>query len=113
MIGATSGTLALGDDCSWSKCVRVLAGGTGTVSLGARSSLGTRSVIDISDSGVIDIPQGRSVEVGEVRLNGVTLPLGDYGSNVSGLPEDVRSHFAGGGVLNARGVKRGLAVIVR
>lgn len=92
----SSATLTIGPTCSWPNASRVSAL-AGTLVLSCANAVGTSTDVYIPDSGMISIPEGVTVRVRDLYIDGVKQMHGTWGSASPAYYQD--GHFTGGGVL--------------
>lgn len=92
-----SNTLTIGATASWKNASAVRATGTGTLCLSHAGAVGTATDVYITDSGMISIPEGVTVRVRDLYIDGVKQAHGTWGSVSPAYYQD--GHFTGGGVL--------------
>ena len=98
--------MMLNPKASWRNGTNFVVRGTGTLSLTAANQLNKKiAVVCISDSGVVDLQNGASHTVKELRIDGNSLPPGTYGG--ADAPEGVNktyaAHFSGNGTMHVSG----------
>ena len=102
----SGGTMTLNPKASWRNGTNFVVRKTGTLSLTAANQLNKKiAVVCISDSGVVDLQNGASHTVKELRVDGDSLPPGTYGG--ADAPEGVNktyaAHFSGNGTMHVPG----------
>ena len=106
----SSGTLNLVRGATWGGSSNVVVNGTGTLGIDATSADAAtfggwrgKTCLQLSDSGKISIPAGKTVKVNSLCIDGEYLPAGTYGSVGSGAENTkYASHFVeGGGILSS------------
>lgn len=103
----SGGTMMLNPKASWRNGTNFVVRGTGTLSLTAANQLNKKiACVSISDSGVVDLQNGASHTVKELRIDGDSLPPGTYGG--ADAPEGVNktyaAHFSGNGTMHVPGL---------
>lgn len=114
VVEVTEGILDFGANGSWANCTNLTVAGTGTFKVKNAQSFHRRANVTISDTGVIEIPEGTVKTCKFLTIDGVVVPAGDYGGADASARCDktYAAHFAGKGVLRARG-GAGLVLLVR
>lgn len=114
VVEVTEGILDFGANGSWANCTNLTVAGTGTFKVKNAQSFHRRANVTISDTGVIEIPEGTVKTCKFLTFDGVVVPAGDYGGADAPARCDktYAAHFAGKGVLRARG-GAGLVLLVR
>lgn len=92
-----SNTLTISANASWANASAVRATGTGTLCLSHAGAVGEATDVYITDSGMISIPEGVTVRVRDLYIDGVKQMHGTWGSASPAYYQD--GHFTGGGVL--------------
>ena len=112
-----SGTVTIAEDASWKDVSRVVATGSGAVTIerssGALSKpvFGKRTEVHLSDDAVLTIPNGSVQRVAYLFVDGVEQPVGNYSYGSIADP-DVKKHFAPTtGILQCRG-NPGMMILV-
>ena len=108
---ASAGTLVLDADATWRNGTNVTARGTGGIRFLGDRQLGTDAVLTIDDDGQVEIADGKTLKVGECRVNGAEVTTGEYTAAVLKPGDPLYGHLAGGGVLRVG--KFGIMLIVR
>ena len=100
-IRVSRGMLVFSHDAAWTNASEVAICGDGCVKLlvedGEKHSVafGKDAVLSLENNGVLDIPDGVSVRVKNLIVDGVKMPRGRYGYG-SSSNENIRKHFSTG-----------------
>ena len=99
-VSVTRGTLGFTQTGSWENCADVTVGGTGRLVVAKDKTFAKNAVFFFADSGVLQIPDGVTLRVGQMFVDGVPVRNGMYGSATSPASNKSQAaHFAGNGVL--------------
>jgi hypothetical protein len=106
------GTVRFEPTASWTNVSEVVASGTGRIEIQAESGTTSRPVfgkqanLSLSDSGVISLPDGASVRVRSLCVDGLPQPNGNYRYDSISDPA-VKAHFdpESTGTLCVRGIQ--------
>lgn len=98
-IVVTNGTLVIADDASWKGAARVVAGGSGNLTIERSSgnlqnqAFGKCAEVHLSDDAVLTIPDGSVQRVAYLFVDGVRQPTGSY-TYAAIVDANVKRHFA-------------------
>ena len=117
-IGVKRGTVTFAHDAAWTNASKVAVSGTGSIVINAndgfrsRPAFGRRVTLDFADEGKLKVPDGATMRVKYLYIDGVRMPSGFYGYSCSS-DENIRKHFAEStGVIHAAS-GNGLTVTIR
>jgi len=97
---------------SWPNAAKAVAKGTGTLVFEHRKAIGKNTVVEIADTGKVEIGEGVVQRCAALVTNGVAAKaVGSYGSSQSAAEFKDDIHFAGKGILKVG--KSGMMVVVR
>ena len=95
----TNGTVAIADDANWKGASRVIAGGSGSLTVERAAgnlqsqAFGKHTEVHLSGDAVIAIPDGSVQRVAYLFVDGVRQPTGSYTYATIG-DANVKRHFA-------------------
>jgi hypothetical protein len=117
-ISVRRGTVTFAHDAAWTNASKVAVCGTGSIVINAnngfrsRPAFGRRVTLDFAEDGKLKVPDGATMRVKYLYIDGVRMPSGFYGYSCSS-DENIRKHFAEStGVIHAASGD-GLMVTVR
>lgn len=98
-VAVSGGTLTFAQGVTWGGATNVVVSGSGRLVMAHSRTFSKNAVLSISGTGVVEIPQGVSLNVGDMVVDGETVQHGTYGSAESGADATYAAHFAGGGTV--------------
>ena len=84
---------------SWTNASLVAVGAGGTIKLTHGKTFGKQTVVEMTDTGKMQLDAGVLERVAELWIDGAKMPSGDYGSTASGAATRDDTHFEGAGRL--------------
>ena len=97
-IEVTNGTVKIASDAAWTNASYIAVGGTGRLEIGAETGLGRlatfpkTAALSLSDEGVLSIPDGDTLRLGSLTVDGTAFSCGRY--TYATAPAALKAHLA-------------------
>lgn len=100
-LAVTNGTMSLAAGVKWRNCSGIAVSGTGRFNISDARAFNRKICMSVDNEGVVDIPDGVVLYVGNLYLDGSETPVvGEWGSPTSSA-KNKSAHFSGNGKVIA------------